>query len=63
MAARDTRRRAVRLPSLEATNSRINFKSGVEKLPFSVVNAELSFWQQSDGEWRFACEANQPGLT
>jgi hypothetical protein len=61
-AARDTRRRAGRLPSLEATNSRINFKSGVEKLPFSVVNAELSFWQQDDGEWKIRLRG-QPART
>ena len=40
------------VPSLEATNSRINFKNGVEKLPFSLVNTDLSFWQQNPGEWR-----------
>src|SRR5579871_4437916 len=31
------------LPYLEATNSRINVKSGVEKLPFSLLNSDLSF--------------------
>lgn len=41
-----------RLPSLEATNSRINVKDGVEKLPFSLANAEMSMWQQSSGNWR-----------
>ncbi len=41
-----------RLPSLEATNSRINFKNGAEKLPFSLLNADISFWQESPGEWR-----------
>ena len=37
--------RPVPLPYLEATNSRINIKKGVEKLPFSLVNADFSFWQ------------------
>ena len=45
-------RRAVPLPFLEATNSRINIKSGAEKLPYSLVDTELSFWQQEPGEWR-----------
>ncbi len=45
-------RRTVPLPFLEATNSRINIKSGAEKLPYSLVDTELSFWQQEPGEWR-----------
>jgi uncharacterized protein involved in outer membrane biogenesis len=43
---------AVPLPYLEATNSRINFMRGSEKLPFSLVNADLSFWQENPGDWR-----------
>ena len=39
-------------PRLVATNSRINFKTGVEKLPYSLMNADLSFWQANPGEWR-----------
>ena len=31
----------VKLPYLEATNSRINIKNGAEKLPFSLLNAEI----------------------
>jgi hypothetical protein len=42
----------VRLPYLKATNSRINIKNGTEKLPFSLLNTDLSFWQQSPGDWR-----------
>jgi hypothetical protein len=42
----------VRLPYLKATNSRINIKNGAEKLPFSLLNTDLSFWQQSPGDWR-----------
>jgi hypothetical protein len=61
-AAQETPRRAMRLPYLEATNSRINFKNGVEKLPFSVVNAELSFWQQDNGEWSIRLRG-QPART
>ncbi len=44
--------RPIPLPSIEATNSRINFKNGAEKLPFSLTDADLSFWQSSPGEWR-----------
>jgi len=55
-------RRAQPLPYLEATDSRINFKNGVEKLPFSLVNADLSLWQESDGEWRVRLRG-QPART
>ena len=50
------------LPYLEATNSRINIKNGIEKLPHSLVNTDLSFWQQSSGEWRFNLRG-QPART
>lgn len=39
-------------PYLEATNSRVNLKNGVEKSPFSIVNTELSLWQDNPGAWR-----------
>jgi len=52
----------VKLPYLEATNSRINVKSGVEKLPFSLIDADLSFWQQSPGDWRIRLRG-QPART
>jgi hypothetical protein len=55
-------RRAVPLPYLEATDSRINFKSGAEKLPLSLVNTDLSFWQESPGEWRIRLRG-QPART
>jgi hypothetical protein len=42
----------VRLPYLKATNSRINIKDGAEKLPYSLLDTDLSFWQQSPGDWR-----------
>lgn len=54
--------RAQRLPSLEATNSRINFKNGAEKLPFSLLNADISLWQASPGEWRIRLRG-QPART
>jgi hypothetical protein len=42
----------VRLPYLKATHSRINIKNGTEKLPFSLLDAEMSLEQQSPGDWR-----------
>ena len=54
--------RALPLPYLAATNSRINFKSGVEKLPFSLVDTDLSFRQASPGEWRIRLRG-QPART
>lgn len=51
-----------RLPYLEATNSRINIKDGAEKLPFSLINTDLSFWQEDSGEWRIRLRG-QPART
>jgi len=39
-------------PVLKATNSRINFKQGNEKLPFSLTNAEVSLSANESGSWR-----------
>jgi hypothetical protein len=50
------------LPYLEATDSRINIKNGAEKLPFSLVNTDLSFWQENPGEWRIRLRG-QPART
>ena len=55
-------RRIVPLPSLEATNSRINIKNGAEKLPFSLVNTDLDFWQDNPGEWHIRLRG-QPART
>jgi hypothetical protein len=55
-------RRATPLPYLEATNSRINFKRGAEKLPFSLVATDLSFWQEQPGDWRIRLRG-QPART
>ena len=51
-----------RFPYLEATDSRINFKDGAEKLPFSLINTDLSLWQESPGEWRLRLRG-QPART
>lgn len=55
-------RRKVPLPYLEATNSRINLKRGYEKLPYSLVNADLSFWEEDPGDWRVRLKG-QPART
>jgi hypothetical protein len=45
--------RAIRRPpTIRATSSRINIKNGVEKLPFSLLNTDLTFEQSAPGEWR-----------
>lgn len=51
-----------RFPYIEASNARIDFKDGVEKKPFSLMNAEFSMWQASGDEWRLRLEA-QPVRT
>jgi len=43
--------KSVKLPYLKATHSRINIKNGAEKLPFSLLDAEMSLEQQSSGNW------------
>ncbi len=53
---------AMPFPYLEATDSRINIKDGVEKLPYSLVNADVSFWQDSPGDWRVRLKG-QPART
>lgn len=55
-------KQAPRLPYLEATNSRINFKNGLEKLPYSLVNADLALWQENSREWRLRLKG-QPART
>lgn len=51
-----------RFPYIEATDSRIDFKDGTEKKPFSLMNAEFSMWQAGNGEWRLRLKA-QPVRT
>lgn len=54
--------RLFRLPNLEATESRINVKNGLEKLPFSLVDADLSFSQSGPGVWHVSLRG-QPART
>lgn len=55
-------RKPVPFPYLEATNSRVNLKNGVEKSPFSILNTELSLWQDDPGIWRLRLRG-QPART
>jgi hypothetical protein len=45
-------KRALPFPYMVATNSRVNIKNGVEKMPFSLIDTDLSFWQEDPGVWR-----------
>lgn len=38
-------------PYIEATSARINFKSGSEKKPYALTNADFSLWQDSENSW------------
>ncbi len=51
-----------RFPYIDASNARINFKYGDEKLPFSFFNADLAVWLENPGEWRIEFAA-QPVRT
>jgi len=44
-------------PYVEATDARINFKRGAEKLPFSLEGAQLAFWNESGNEWHVRIKA------
>jgi AsmA family len=49
-------------PYISASNARINFKNGIEKLPFSFLNSDLTVWLEQPEEWRMRFEA-QPVRT
>ena len=51
-----------RFPYIEATDARIDFKDGVEKKPFSLMNAKFAMWQANANEWRLRLDA-QPVRT
>jgi AsmA-like C-terminal region/AsmA family len=38
-------------PYIEASSARINFKSGPEKKPYALTNADFSLWQESENTW------------
>jgi len=41
-----------RFPYIDASNARVNFKFGDEKMPFSFFNADLAVWLENPAEWR-----------
>jgi len=49
-------------PYIQATSARINFKSGPEKKPYSLTNADFSLWQDSENSWGVRLKA-QPVRT
>ncbi len=49
-------------PYIEATGARINFKSGPEKKPYALINADFSLWQDSENAWGVRMKA-QPFRT
>lgn len=53
---------APRFPYIEATGTRINLKRGVEKLPYSLVNADFSMSLDRPEVWRLKLEG-QPVRT
>lgn len=44
-------------PYVEATDARINFKRGAEKLPFSLEEADLALWKDPGNEWHIRIKA------
>ena len=38
-------------PYIEASSGRINFKSGPEKKPYALLNADFALWQESENVW------------
>jgi hypothetical protein len=44
-------------PYVEATDARINFKMGPEKLPFALEGANLAVWKESGNEWHIRIRA------
>ena len=49
-------------PYIQATSARINFKSGLEKKPYALTNADFSLWQDSENSWGVRLKA-QPFRT
>ena len=41
-----------RFPYIEATGARVNIKSGLEKLPFSLTEADFALWLPNPRQWR-----------
>jgi hypothetical protein len=44
-------------PYIEASDGRINFKSGAEKKPYALLNADFALWQESENGWGVRLQA------
>ena len=44
-------------PYIEASSGRINFKSGDEKKPYALLDADFALWQDSENTWGVRLEA------
>ena len=55
-------RGVARFPYISASEARVNFKYGDEKMPFSFLNADLAVWLENPNEWRVKLTA-QPVRT
>ncbi len=53
---------APRFPYIQITDSRVNLKQGVEKLPYSLLNANLSMWLAEPEIWQIRLDG-QPVRT
>jgi hypothetical protein len=53
---------APRFPYIEITDSRVNVKQGIEKLPYSLLNANLSMWLAEPELWQLRLDG-QPVRT
>jgi hypothetical protein len=55
----------LRFPYIDASDARVNFKFGDEKMPVSFLNADLAVWLSNPGEWRiqFAAQPARTDLT
>ncbi|HKI00087.1 MAG TPA: AsmA family protein [Candidatus Sulfotelmatobacter sp.] len=49
-------------PYIQGTSARINFKTGPEKKPYALTNADFSLWQDSENAWGVRLKA-QPVRT
>jgi hypothetical protein len=44
-------------PYIEAISGRINFKTGAEKKPYALINADFALWQESENVWGMRLKA------
>jgi len=49
--SKDKRETRAAFPYIEASHSRVNFKSGLEKKPYSLTDTDFAVWQDSENAW------------